>query len=442
MRKIKLIAATFILLSGSCSKEKTKSANGGAPGFFINGMENDRACIQGVVRNGISGKRIILDQDEQARDGIYVLVHNRFISAKLMNIKRNEQNEAPESEETNSLVEKNQEQVERIKRLNGEFALCGIPVDESFPVFVWQDGFQAFEGVVRVASTLAQRTEVSDEIDIVRPRPTLLTDIDIYPIGVTSPDLKFNLFHGISRLANAVIQLQPTTKHLLAGSGKDISTISTQQKDDMFIRNSRQGRTVPLVATSDEEGNAVFSGDSLVLGGVYDYTIFPPEGGLAISMKKGSLTVGLRAGVTGEAGMSLTGQPFEVSVHMDRTLQPPQVVASSTFDRGFDNEGKIELWFDTEVEITAASEQGMGASVSGANGAILKDEGGKGAVSVMVEGRRMIIRPNWKESPDRSEEPAISVTYSNIVVRPRGYTAKMLNYSVSKEYLSVSIFDR
>jgi hypothetical protein len=48
-----------------------------------------------------------------------------------------------------------------------------------------------------------------------------------------------------------------------------------------------------------------------VFGGIYEYTILPPEGGDQLTLNSGNVTVGLRT-----SGASLTHLPYEIKVDL------------------------------------------------------------------------------------------------------------------------------
>ncbi len=56
----------------------------------------------------------------------------------------------------------------------GEYNICGLPTDEEFPIVIDQEGYERFEGRVRIASTRAQLTPNSTEADVERAFPQLM----------------------------------------------------------------------------------------------------------------------------------------------------------------------------------------------------------------------------------------------------------------------------
>ena len=273
MKLVTLVAGTSALILAGCGVFSEKdSSNKDDAAFDLNGRT---ACVQGVVLNGLTGERIGLAKasPEGALQGVSVLVHNKLLQADPMV-------ENVEGANTNLL---------------GEYALCGFPLDESFPIFAWVDGFESFEGIITVDSTLAQRTPNSREVDIQRGYPTLLANIKLYPKGTETRDLKFIVSHGGQKIAGAQVQLRSTGKNALDETG----TLAPQI------------RLIPQTAATNSSGEVVFAAADLVLGGVYEFNVLPPEGGDRLTLGKGTVTVGLRSG-----GASLTHLPYEVKVDL------------------------------------------------------------------------------------------------------------------------------
>ena len=273
MKLLTVVAGASALFIAGCGvfSEKDNSQKDNT-GFDLNGRS---ACVQGVVVNGLTGERIGLAKANADGElqGVSVLVHNNLLQAEPMV-------ESFEGASTNLL---------------GEYALCGFPLDESFPIFAWVDGYESFEGVITVDSTLAQRTPNSREVDIQRGHPTLLANIKLYPKGTETRSLKFIVSHGGQKITGAQVQLRSLGKNVL---------------DETNVL-APQIRLVPQTALTNSSGEVVFEASDLVFGGIYEYTVLPPEGGDRLALGKGTVTVGLRTG-----GASLTHLPYEVKVDL------------------------------------------------------------------------------------------------------------------------------
>lgn len=269
---------TGIAVSGcGAFSKKDGSSNDDGPAFS---QPANSGCVQGVVLNGLTGERIRLSQSDNANEtqGVSILVHNHLMQASPM---------VKDDADANA-------------NLVGEYSLCGFPLDETFPIFAWVDGYESFEGLISVDSTVAQRTPNSREVDIARSNPTLLANIRLFPKGTETRDLKFVVSHGDQKVLGAQVQLRATGANILSGEG----TIAPQI------------RLVPQIATTNSAGEVIFKASDLVLGGIYEYVILPPEGGDRLSLAKGVASVGLRA-----AGTGLTDLPYEVKVNLGSSRQ-------------------------------------------------------------------------------------------------------------------------
>lgn len=274
------ILGSLILTGCGAFSKKDGSSNGG-DSFS---QPDNSACVQGVVLDGLTGERVGLAHQNESGDpqGVSVLVHNQLLQATPMV-------EGGQGANANLL---------------GEYSLCGFPLDETFPIFAWVDGYESFEGLITVDSTVAQRTPNSREVDITRSFPTLLANIKLFPKGTETRDLKFIVSHGDQKVMGAQVQLRTTGTNVLSGEGTVVPQV----------------RIVPQTATTNSSGEVVFAAADLVLGGIYEYTILPPEGGDRLTLAKGTVSVGLRA-----TGTGLTDLPYEVKVGLGNSREPGTV---------------------------------------------------------------------------------------------------------------------
>lgn len=290
MTKAFAAATIGVILSGcgAFSKDDNSSNDGGNDSGFS--QPANSGCVQGVVLDGLTGKRIALATSNEAGEprGVSVLVHNQLIQAAPM-LASGDGGSA---------------------NLLGEYSLCGFPLDESFPIFAWVDGYESFEGLVSVDSTVAQRTPQSRQADILRSNPTMLANIKLYPKGTQTQDLKFVISHDGEKVSGAQVQLRATGANVLDATGA----------------LAPQVRLVPQTTSTSSSGEVVFPAAALVLGGIYEYTVLPPDGGEELALAKGTVSVGLLS-----AGTALTASPYEVKVTLAASrVETPEAVPTPT----------------------------------------------------------------------------------------------------------------
>ena len=197
-------------------------------------------CIQGVVVDGVTGKRLNLnvEGEEGQQSGVMMLVRNQLIKASPMT-----------GEEDSELA--------------GEYSLCGFPTEEMWPVIAELPGYEFFETRVNVSSTVAQRTGASEQNDIARTHPTNLVDITLFPKGSKSQNVLFEVKDSSgTAVKDAMVHLFATQANELTNTGSASPTI----------------RTIPQEIKTNANGEALFKGNGLVLGGFYTYKIISPEG--------------------------------------------------------------------------------------------------------------------------------------------------------------------
>lgn len=249
-------------------------------------------CIQGVVINGLTGERIALpeanDANFDAGKGISVRLHNTLVFAE------------PTAKEyaANSLLE-------------GEYTVCEVPLEETYPLYAQVDGFLPFGSMVAVTSSVAQRSAKADA-DIQKPLPTSVVNIRLCPVGTQTQDLKVKVLYQTTPVAGATVQLVPSNANLL---------------DKGNFASPTNGALLTLTTTTDAQGIATFAAGQLVLGGVYDYTVIPADGTRTLFKAQG-LTIGLLAA-------KAQHDAYFMQIDLDNTAPSLKVVSQSDEPSGF-----------------------------------------------------------------------------------------------------------
>jgi hypothetical protein len=374
--KLVLIISTCSLMAftSSCKKEEEESGGGGGGG------NSGKGCIQGVVMNGLTGDRVKLPSFDVGV-GIFVLVKNKLIPGKPLTINE----EDPDFKQ-------------------GEYSLCGIPLDETFPLFLWLPDHEPFEAQITVASTVAAKSSQA-QFDILRKKPTDIANLLAFPRGTPVKDLIFTVHKSGGFVEGAQVFLSPDgTNFINWGSG---------------YLGATPLRSKPLTGTSSAEGVVTFAAADLVLGAKYTWIVLPPDGGVdtTANSSAGSFTVGLRA--SGD-----TDEPYEINVDLDHT-QPAVAELSRTTDNNDPiSSGAITIFYNRAIELVPGTLDGITATLTGAVTAVLADNTAANdateQVKVAIEGNKLTLTPLWKTDPDSdvSKEYGLAITYNGIMVRP------------------------
>jgi hypothetical protein len=370
------VLASSLALFSSCSKGGGDEDSGGS-GRPTSG------CIQGVILDGLTGLRVTIPA---AADGvgIYVLVQDDLKRASVM---------------TNDPA--------AAAHLQGEYHLCGLPLDQTYPMFVWLPGYAPFESLVEVESTRASRSPEA-AVDIVKPSPSALTNIMVYPQSQQTKDLEFFVLHNGVALKDAQVSLRPTGGNFLDPGG-------------LFFLPASNVRQKPLVGTTNEEGKVVFAAADLVLGGKYTYVVLPPNGGANqnAEVSAGVFIVGLRDG-------SDVSDPYRIFVDLEHTGEPLAELSRSTDNNDPIADGTLNVYFNRAIELVPGTPDGIAATLSGADKAelVANTPGNDKAeqVEVTITGNLLTLKPKWKTQPaaDPKDELSLAIYYSGIVVRPTG----------------------
>lgn len=376
--RIKLaILASATLTALACGPTEVKNNEAAAPrdpGVVEPTVPT--GCIQGVVIDGLTGAAIALPASEGATGkGIMVRVREKLLASTAMS----------------TIAEQN-------PAMKGEYSLCNIPVEESFPLYVSVDGYQPFGAVTSVSSTIAQRSGQADK-DLQKPVPTRIQNIRLYPVGVQTQDLKFEVFYAGKALPGAMVQLRPTNANFL-DNGDFVAPTNGQ-----LLTNS---------ALADEKGVAAFPAAQLVLGGMYDYTVIPAAGATNQALK-GQITIGLLGGRTEQ-------EAYVIHANLDDTAAKLAVVSES---KEPNEAGEKVCRLNRPVEIVFGTMDGITTTVTGAVQAELEasvagnDDAENTSISISADGFTVTLKPVWKKAPNLDKEPAIAVSYSGITLKPR-----------------------
>lgn len=376
----------------ACKKDYDEGGSGNESGLT-------HGCIQGVVIDGVTGNRVALPSPT-GTTGMHVLIRNDLHGY------------APMRPGADSTAE---------PKFAGEYHLCNIPLDEEYPFFVWVDGYLPYESKIYVRSTLNSLSGSADQ-DIRKPVPNRIVNIKLYPVGAAAKDFKINVTQNGAPVVGAEVQLKPT------GLGLYDDTTDTNYVYPLDVRFA------PQRITTDGSGAAVFAGTGLVIGGKYQYTVYPGDGGSSHDTVSDTVTVGLRLAADDEL-------PYEHFVDLGHPAADLIDVSNSTQFNDYNTSGTIKYIFNRPIEIVPNTTDDIAASLSNAGSATLITNvaGNKASeqVDVVVTGNTLSLTPKFQTAPKVETEPGVIVNFSGIKVRPLGSPGTAGNRSYSP---SVSIF--
>ncbi len=328
-------------------------------------------CIQGVLFDGITMEPIPVKSEENPDDGIHVLAKNKMIKAKPTKLKN--------------------------ENLTSEFTICGVPLDNEYPIFATYNGFQLFEGKIKIDSTLAANS-TNSHWDIPRHSPVLVGNIKLYSIKDLAKDYVVRVNHNGEPLEDADVLLKPQGW----GYGLDAANTLT----NVALRHS------VLTGKTDDTGSATFAAADLAWGGLYEYYVRPPDGGALIEASSGNTYIGLTSSQT---------DPYLLNVSLDLVDIALAVVSSSSSKDDPSSDGSITYLFNRDIELYPGSAKVTYASLNHATNAVIADDDASDEdseqVTIAIDGPKLTLTPVFKTEPDVSKEPALSVTYAGVQVR-------------------------
>ncbi len=400
MRIVSSFAIVLPLALSSCGKTTVEGADAPNGRGELALTDLKTGCIQGVVINGLTGERIALpeatDANEEGGKGISVRLNGTLVFADA----------ATRDYATNSLMQ-------------GEYTLCDVPLEETYPLYAQVDGYLPFGSLVSVVSSVAQRSAKADS-DIQKPLPTSIVNIRLYPVGTATRDLAVKVLYQTTPLAGATVQLVPSDKNVL---------------DQGSFATPVNGALLTVTATTDAAGVAKFAAGLLVLGGVYDYTVIPAAGTHTLFKAEG-LVVGLLAGKADH-------DAYFLQIDLDNTA-PALKVVSQTDEPSASAEKRCTL--NRPVQLAYASEDGIAAGLRGAVTATVKGAiaGNDSSESVNIQivdgGYTVVLSAIFDKLPDLTKEPALAVSYSGVTLMPADRPELMERFNLASQCsLTVSL---
>ncbi len=291
---------------GDPTVAKKDPANGGttpvspAPAPAPAEAKDGFGCLQGVVEDGFTGQRVDLSK-VTGSNGLYVLIRGAKLKAEIIGDDPN---------------------------LMGEYHICGIPVEDTYPVFAYIDGYMPFESSVVVDSTRALRVTgdqaVTNEVKI--PDPLELQNIRLFPLGNTTRDLRVRVVYNGSPVKDALVALEAKA----AGASGTFAFEGT-------LVNSAGTRILPTRVSTDDEGYATFPAAKLSLGAAYGINVFPPIDSNFSSPGHADIVLGVSGASAGDFNS------YEVSVALASQNQPLKAISCSTQFQSYNGSGSIKI---------------------------------------------------------------------------------------------------
>ena len=334
-----LIGAMFLPFLASCQeKDKPK------PGSLIpNYARRDGfGCVQGVVLDGFTGQRFDLSTLKEP-DGIYVLIRGQKLRAQFH---RDDPN------------------------LKGEYYICDIPLEITFPIFANITGFLPFESKSSITSTRAMRSgaqagAISEEVPI--SDPIVLGNIRIYPKDAGSRSLVINVRETGQAVADAMVDLQPidSSPSSFSFNGEFLTVYGT--------------RMVPTRKTTGADGVATFASSEIAYGARYKVTVSSPA---SADFSQVTRTFNL-----GFDGTSNDRNNWEFNIDLADENQNLAVVACSASSKSWNENGTVTMVLNRPVQLAAGNDQrdSWTAALSGGSNAVLATNTAANNASEQVE---------------------------------------------------------
>lgn len=383
-----LISALTLGVFTSCGNSLTTKKQDSNDAVSLASGPNT-GCVQGLAINGLTGNRIELPAFD-GTNGVYMVVRDQVVGAS--NLGGAGVREA----------------------MTGQYAICGIPTDEDYVLFAHADGYQNFEGVVHIESTVTPKgPAITTHLN--KTSPSFEANLVLYPIGAHTQDLTLSVVYAGSPVKGATVVLRPTGMNLL---DKAEEAAGDPAKTSNRILSPRDLRLKKLIVSTDEAGVANFAKEDLVLGGIYRYSVVPPDSmGFASTEldTTGTVVVGLQTGTVGR-------DPYRYTVALRPMAADVKIVQTSLESQSISPDGSLTIVFNRPVEIVSSQDDLKGALANAVDAELMPDVGlnftsESVSMTSTKEGTVLKLSPKWKTQPNSAHEPALTITYAGIQVR-------------------------
>ncbi len=267
------------------------------------GAKDGYGCLQGVVSDGFTGQPVAYDATK-----MFVLIRGTKIAAT------------------------------KVDGIDGQYFICDIPVENTYPVYAFLDGYMPFESAVTIVSTRAKRVaaggqDVVDEVKI--PDPVVVQDIRLFPLGNTTRDLRVRAVHNGTPVKDAIVDVES----MAAGSS------GTFGFDGVFANTATGNRVLPMRATTGDDGYATFAASKLSLGAAYKVTVHPPIGKDLVAAAHANIVLGVSGALPDDFNT------YDLNVILTDGTMPLKVISCSTLFQNYAADGAIKIMFNRAVSI-------------------------------------------------------------------------------------------
>jgi hypothetical protein len=325
------------------------------------GAKAGYGCLQGVVIDGFTGQPVELS----APDKIFVLIRGTKIAASKV-------------DDAN---------------LVGQYYICDIPLDETYSVFGFIDGYQNFEGTVNVASTVGSRTGAANAIasDIVKKDPLVISNIVLFPKTAGGRDLTIRVYNQGIVVEGATVDLEPITTP--SASNNHFSVYGAA------FAYSNGTRNFPQRLTTDADGKALFTADKISLGTNYNIRVTPPSALNVTIPAVQNITLGISGATVDD------NNNYVINFEVTDSNQALRVIACSSQAETYNSAGRAIVIFNRNIELSrndnlwvvqlSSTTAGFDATLPGE----VADTDSETMTATITNGNMLTLQPIWATQP-------------------------------------------
>jgi hypothetical protein len=373
-----IMFSALTLLNLSCSKEKDSSRSSAInPGEGVihsddsttdstigsNNAVHGQGCIQGVVIDGYTGQPIPFK--DYTKDLFVMIRTQKYLSSFV--------------DDPNFV---------------GQYYLCGIPLDETYPIYGFIPGYQIFESSVHIKST-APAVLIGEgglHSHVKKKDPLLIANVVLFPKTVSDRDLTIYVFNEGLPVADAIVDIEPNQ----SSSNHFTNTVSGAA----FIYSNGTRNFTTRVKTN-AQGIATIKGSEMAMGHPYGLTITPDSG-----RNLTSASLNFIFGINGPE-LAPGKNNYEYNIDLADISEPLKVISCSVQNSSFSNDSSISIVFNRDIQ--PVSQNLWSAALSGhKSNAVIHDNvsttpGSEEVNGTVTNGNALKLTAKFKSKPRKPD---------------------------------------
>jgi hypothetical protein len=366
-----------------------------------NNADNGDGCVQGVIIDGYTGQPIPF---KSLTEDLFVMIRNKKFLATAV-------------DDSNFV---------------GQYFLCGVPLDETYPIYGFFPGYQTFESSVHIKSTaeavlLGEGGVLSH---VKKKDPLLIANVVLFPKSVGDRNLSVLVTNEGVPVAGAIVDIE--------ASQSDSNHFTNTVSGAAFIYSNGTRNFTTRVVT-DSQGVATIPGSEMAMGHPYGLTVTPSQGQ--------NLTASTSKFIFGINGPELTPNKsnYEYLIDLAVPSGPLKIISCSMQNSTFTNDSSI--WMVFNRDIIPVGQNGWTTALWSSTATVATNvptnSTSEQVNGTVVNGNTLVLTTNFSKSPktpDYTQPEAADVNVDrNTIIQYRGVKVSVVGDNTQNSMLITAV---